>query len=376
MKQFLIIFCILCSLWTHAIATSMNITDELDMYYKQRAQSIVDSLDTKRLIAQTIIVSVRGEVTAAEHVKRLLTNIPVGGVILYSHNFVSDIEKNRAFVSQLVDIISNVTLPPFVVIDHEGGSVQRVRGSARIPAPLSYYERYKSEEIDFDEIIALVESDAARSAEVLRYIGVTLNIAPIVEILTDVNQPFLKTRSYGPDHIFTTNAAVAFIKGMHSAGIAATIKHFPGNSATDPHYYQVVLDKSLDEMDLLIQPFRDVIHAANPAAVMTSTVIVPSWDSISLSRSPVPVRYLREMGFEGIIMSDCFQMASTGESPDRAASQAINAGVDMVLSWPETILRIYNALEKGVENGEIPHEIVRAAVERIVYQKLRFGLIE
>jgi beta-N-acetylhexosaminidase len=227
-----------------------------------------------------------------------------------------------------------------------------------------------------DTVIAAIEREAAEAGREMRRIGVTLNLAPLAEVLTEKNQPFLKARAYGPDMAFTTNAAAAFIRGMNEAKIASTIKHFPGNSGIDPHYHMAVLDIPEAELEEMIKPFRELIQREAPASVMVSHVIVPSWDSISLTRSPIAVKRIRDMGFDGIIMADCFAMAATGAPPEVAVVEALAAGVDMVMTWPNNIQKVYGAIIKALKAGTLSEERIREAAGRVIYQKMRYGVVE
>ena len=345
-----------------------------------RASRIISSadIDIKILVAQVFLTAVDGRETIPERTRQLLTEIPAGGVILFGYNLGPNSEQTRAYIEELSRCISDVTFVPFIATDQEGGAVQRFRGNAALPPPLSYWERLRGMENQnnaVDTVISSVEEEAAVSGRELRRIGVTMNLAPVAEILTTENMPFLGNRSYGPDQNFTIRASAAFIRGMERAGIASTLKHFPGNTAADPHYHRAVLTISEAELERKIRPFRELIHLEAPAVVMVSHVIVPTWDTIPLSRSTVAVRKLREMGFNGIIMSDDFAMVAAGASPEVSVVEALAAGVDMIIVWPRDIRRTYQAVLAALETGELSEARIREAAERVIYQKIRYGLM-
>jgi beta-N-acetylhexosaminidase len=345
--------------------------------YLQQAALLAGSMRKKTLCAQVLLTAVDGREAASERTLRLLTDVPAGGIILYAYNVSSNPEKARIFIEELCRCISGVSLPPFVAADQEGGSVQRIRGKAALPPPLSYWERLSTlPETASGTILAAVEQNAAGSGRELRRIGVTLNLAPVAEVLTAENQPFLKNRSYGPDAAFTVNAAAAFIRGMESAGVATNLKHFPGNSAVDPHRSKAVLNISGAELEKLAAPFGELILREIPAAVMVSHVIVPAWDSKPCSLSPAAVRHLREMGFTGIVMADDFTMAAAGSPAEVCAVEALAAGVDMIITWPGNLQKIHQMILSAIESGKLSEKRVREAAERVIYQKLRYGLIE
>jgi beta-N-acetylhexosaminidase len=340
-----------------------------------RAAEIADSMDIKLLAAQLILSAVSGKGSVPENTRQLLAKIPVGGVTLFGYNIATDTEKNRIFSEELLTYLSGKTLPPFIATDQEGGIVQRIRGKAALPPPLSYWEKVQAGQ-NAEAAIAAIEREAAEAGRELRHIGITLNLAPLAEVLTNENQAFLKTRAYGSDPVFIANAAAAFIRGMENAKVASTLKHFPGNTGTDPHYNKVVLDISEEELEIKIGPFREVIRREAPASVMVSHVIVPSWDSIPLTRSRIAVKRIRDMGFNGIILADDFAMVATGAPLEIAVVEALAAGVDMVFAWPNDLPKLYNAIIKALEKGTLSKERVKEAAERVIYQKIRYGIVK
>jgi beta-N-acetylhexosaminidase len=344
--------------------------------YLQRAAQLTASMSKKNLCAQVLLTAVNGREAVSERTRRLLADVPTGGIALFAYNISPDPEKTRTFIEELCRCISGVSIPPFVAADQEGGGVQRIRGKAALPPPLSYWERFSTQpETAARAILAAVEQEAAVAGRELRRIGVTLNLAPVAEVLTAGNQPFLKSRSYGPDAAFTVGAAAAFIRGMESAGVASNIKHFPGNSAADPHRSKAVLNMSGAELETLVAPFGELILRETPAAVMVSHVIVPAWDSKPCSLSPVAVKRLREMGFTGIIMADDFAMAAAGSPAEICAVEALAAGVDLIMTWPDNLQKVHQAILSAIEAGKLSEERIREAAERIIYQKLRYGVI-
>jgi len=344
-----------------------------DENYRLRAEQIADSMDIKTLAAQLILTAIEGKTRITEGTRKLLANFPVGGIILFGYNLAQDPEENRIFIEKLYNYTASIMLPPLIALDQEGGAVQRIKGKATLPSPLSYWKKLGNN--SEDTVLSAIEREANQAGRELRRIGITLNLAPLVEVLTDNNKPFLKDRSYGPDPVFTVKAGTAFIRGMDNAGIASTLKHFPGNSSLDPHYHKTVMAVSEAELEMLLKPFRELIRREKPASIMVSHVIIPSWDSIPLSRSPATAKYLRETGFTGIIIADDFAMVAAGAPTEIAVVEALVAGVDMTLAWPKDIQKIYEAILTALETGVLPAERVKEAAKRVIYQKIRYGIV-
>jgi beta-N-acetylhexosaminidase len=116
---------------------------------------------------------------------------------------------------------------------------------------------------------------------------------------------------------------------------------------------------------------------------MAAHTAVPAIDSEIASLSPVVMgNWLREeLGFKGLIISDDFTMeAARGASVPRltqedAAVLSIAAGADMILVWPYDLRRTHRAIITALENGKLPRERLENAAHRVVYEKLRMGLL-
>jgi beta-N-acetylhexosaminidase len=229
--------------------------------------------------------------------------------------------------------------------------------------------------------LAAVENSARASAEELRGLGITLNLAPVAEILGAENRAFLETRSYGPDPGFVEKAASAFIRAMDASGIACAVKHFPGNSAEDPHFGTSVIRADRDGRDSMTMPFRGIIRSVRPAAIMVSHSIVQAIDpqrNASLSHNVISTWLREELGFSGIVLADDFAMKAITANHIRAEEavvEALNAGVDMVMCWPSNMVLIHSAILLAVQDGRLKRERLLDAAERILAEKLRYGLV-
>jgi beta-N-acetylhexosaminidase len=270
-------------------------------------------------------------------------------------------------------------IPPLMAVDHEGGVVHRFgAGVGRLPAPLSYWEAARGQ--GWEAALEALEREARISGEELRSLGITWNLAPVAEVLTAENRPFLDDRSYGPDGEFVERAAAAFIRGMEGAGIGCVVKHFPGNSGADPHQGEAVLDVSREVLDRMAEPMAALIRSpVSPGALMVSHVRVPARDRERIaSLSPAVIRdWLRgELGFNGIVLADDFSMgAAASLSPGEAAVAALNAGADMVMTWPMNLITVHAAILEALRDGRLPRERLVEAAERIIREKIRLGLI-
>jgi len=342
-----------------------------------RALEIASSLDDRLLAAQVFISGIDGRGSLQPQMENLYANFPPGGVMLFRYNLNTPNESILNLLYQVFSLIGDKSgITPFIAVDHEGGTVYRFQnGVAALPAASSYWETSLSE----GKEIALqkIAQDVLKSGREIRELGINMVFAPVAEYLTDDNRAFLESRSYGPDPSFTAEAAAVFISAMEQAGVMCVVKHFPGSAGPDPHFSSSVIKGDRAELDNLVFPFAHVF-GNGARAVMTAHTIVPAMDDRIASLSQIVMgNWLRqELGFDGIIISDDFIMAAAGEtSPEEAAILSIAAGADMVLVWPANLERTHEAFIAALEEGRLSRERLIDAAARIIYEKLRLGLM-
>lgn len=299
----------------------------------------------------------------------------LGGVILSGPDVVSP-GQGRALVAALQHA---EPIPLLVAADQEGGAISTMSdggGVAPMLSPAQYGALGST---------TRVYQDALRTGQALRALGVTMDLAPVLDVLSDPRSP-LGSRAYGADPGRVTALGLAAIRGYQAAGIAATAKHFVGLGAspidanvalpTDPH--------SLPQMqrDELV-PFRAAI-AAGVDAVMVTHVVLPALDPsgtpASLSR-PIITGFLRHrLGYQGVIITDSLDMGGLGPhiaSVQAAALRAVEAGADMVLVDADvpTVKITLTVLDQAAFSGDIPMAALDAHVRRILTLKARLGLL-
>ena len=346
----------------------------------ERAAKIAASMDERLLASQVLITGLDGKSSLSPAMEALLGEIPPGGIMLFKYNLASGKDDVRSFLALSSALVSEASgLIPFIAVDHEGGLVHRFGpGVKKLPAAFSFWELAREESPE--AALELLEREVSGSAREIRDLGVTMNFAPVAEALDDGNRDFLETRSYGPDPAFTERAASVFARAMDAAGVACVVKHFPGNTG-DPHGGPAFLEADRAALDRMTAPFAGMTLRLRPAALMVSHVVVPAVDEErNASLSPlVMTGWLREeLGFQGILITDDFSMAavsSSGLGPEDAAVEALIAGADMVMTWPQNIAPVHRAILFALEEGRLPRRRLREAVQRIIAEKIRYGLV-
>ncbi|KRG46761.1 beta-hexosaminidase [Stenotrophomonas panacihumi] len=275
-----------------------------------------------------LLIGVAGtELTAQE--RAWLQHDAVAGVVLFKRNFAS-----RTQVAELSAAIrAAAPRPQLICVDQEGGRVQRFReGYAALPPLAGFGELYTR---DPDAALALAREHAWLMASEIRASGVDLSFAPVVDLAR--GNRAIGDRAFSADPQVVAAFTRAYVAAMHEAGMAATLKHFPGHGTVleDTHVDTAIDPRPLDVLraeDLV--PFAAGIDAGADA-VMMAHVVYPQV-------APEPAGYsarwigeiLRgELGFRGVVFSDDIGMAasfSAGGVKARVDAH-LDAGCDVVL---------------------------------------------
>jgi beta-N-acetylhexosaminidase len=250
--------------------------------------------------------------------RRLLEGL--GGVVLFAWN-VRDPEQLARLTAAL-----RAERPEVVVAtDEEGGDVTRLGAGSGSSYPGNLA-------LGAVDDTGLTRRVAAAMGADLRAVGVDLDLAPVADVLGNVQSPIVGVRSFGTDPELVARHVAAFVTGLQEAGVAGCAKHFPGHGdvAEDSHVALPVLEAVTAEALL---PFRAAIEAG-VRAIMSAHIVVRAAgpDPATLNRSLLHDLLRAELGFEGMVMTDALEMkAISGElGPAEAAVRALEAGADAV----------------------------------------------
>jgi beta-N-acetylhexosaminidase len=290
-----------------------------------------------------LVIGVAGtELTAQE--RHWLQHDAVAGVILFKRNFAS-----REQVAALSAAIrAAAPRPVLICVDQEGGRVQRFRDGYSALPPLQGFDAQYAR--DPEAALALAEQHAWLMASEVRASGVDLSFAPVVDL--GRGNLAIGDRAFSADPDVVAAFTRAYVRGMHSVGMAATLKHFPGHGTVkeDTHVDDASDPRTLDELRALdLVPFVAGIDAGADA-VMMAHVVYPQVAPEPAGYSPRWIgEILRgEMGFRGVVFSDDIGMAasfSAGGVKARVDAH-LDAGCDVVLvCHPELVEESLRAVE-------------------------------
>ena len=282
-----------------------------------------------------LIIGLPGK-TLTDEDRNWLATPQVSGVILFTRNF-----EGREQITALIDDVRAARPDPFLVcVDQEGGPVQRFRsGFTRLPALARIGELYAR---DPAAAVATAEEHAWLMASEMRAIGIDLSFAPVADLAR--GNLAIGERAFAADPEIVSELTQAYLRGMRLAGMAATLKHFPGHgSVTEDTHFDVAIDRrTLDELrETDLVPFADGI-AAGADAMMLAHVTYPAIDTRPAGCSRIWVEdILRgELGFRGVVLGDDIGMAATeslGGIGARIEAHLL-AGCDLVLACAPSIV--------------------------------------
>ncbi len=307
----------------------------------------------QRMPLGPVMLDVAGLELTKEDKQRLL-HPSVGAVILFARNY-----QSRKQVSALIDDIKRLRAPALLVaVDQEGGRVQRFKDEFTVlPATQHFGELWQQDK--HTAPMQAFESAVTMARELIE-VGVDFSFAPVFDV-TSKDSEVIGDRCFHPDPNVATELLAAYIDGMHSAGMVAIAKHFPGHGGVsgDSHHCLPEDARCLDDIQQHdLTPYKALVNDIE--GVMTAHVLFSSCDADIPTYSAYWLQQIlrSELGFEGIIFSDDLSMQGAidanqteqeGQSSSivESAQRAIYAGCDMVLvcNRPDLADELLNGLE-------------------------------
>ena len=214
----------------------------------------------------------------------------------------------------------------------------------------------------------------------LAAIGVNINYGPVLDLNTNPRNPSLGIRAFGDSPEPAAALGAAMVAGLQSAGVAATLKHFPGKgeAAVDSHYRMPIIAHHRERLDAIeFPPFRAGIEAG-ARLLMTGHFAIPALTGTSAYPATVARRVMTdfargEMGFGGVIITDALDMGAITQGAGQIIDviAAVRAGVDLMLIMldADTQERLYGGLALAYTRDLIDDSHINPSVERILALK-------
>ncbi|WP_074084198.1 beta-N-acetylhexosaminidase [Paenibacillus sp. P32E] len=314
---------------------------------------------------------------ASDEVLKLVADNGIGGVIYFARNVESPEQVALLTADLQKAAAEGGKAPLWISMDQEGGMVARITGGIAlmpggmaIAAAGSLEDAYQAALISGRELAAM---------------GINLNYAPVLDVNNNPQNPVIGVRSFGESPELAADYGAAMIRGYQEAGVAATAKHFPGHGDTDvdSHLDLPMIPHGRERMDQVeLVPFRRAI-AEGVDAMMSAHIYFPALEReklpVTLSKTVLTGLLREELGYQGIIMTDCMEMNAIAEhyGTVEASVLAVEAGADMVLvsHRADRQLAAMEAIRSAVTVGRISEARIDESVRRLLALKVKRGVI-
>lgn len=288
------------------------------------------SFSLETMVGQILMIGIKDDWSYKN--PGVLKWISPGAIILYQRNISSKKQLKVLTKDLKIFVKDKCGITPFISIDHEGGRVNRLPKNEFTAFPSnSYYGK------NFD--VEGIRKEAKIMAQQLLEVGININLAPVVDVISNSKNSDIAGRSYSSDPKIVTELAKTFIEESIKNQMLVTAKHFPGYGAIseNPHNYLPTVNISYEQWSKIhLLPYLTAIKS-NVPAIMTGHVIYTNLENKKIPTSlsfEIITKILKEkLNYNGLIMTDDLEMGAITKlySPEQSAINAVMAGNDMLL---------------------------------------------
>lgn len=350
----------------------------------------------EKMVGQMIMTGFHGDGTDANDanfiaIKQQIKSGQIGGVILFDIDLsgllakgmtvaeakkqifssnIKDVNQVKKLNEQLQSIAPKKLL---IAIDQEGGNIQRLKpehGFAPTPSAkeLGHGDTETTYKIAYDLGNRLTD------------LGFNVDFAPLLDVDVNPQSPAIgaKDRSFSPTPDIVIKHGDAFARGLRDAGMAYSFKHFPGHGSAGNDTHAGVTDITKTYQDYELNPWKSLLKNTSPQTmVMVAHVVNNNFDTLPASLSQKTIQMVRDMGFDGVIVSDDMDMGAIANEygTEKAVEMAINAGNDILVFGNNLTFDknrgadVNKMIIKMVQDGKIKKSRIRESYNRIMELK-------
>lgn len=336
----------------------------------QWADSVFQSLTPEQRIGQLFMVAAYSNRDQAheEGITKLVEEQGIGGLIFFQGGPLRQARQTN-------DYQQKAKVPLLIAIDGEWGLAMRLDSTIKYPRQMMLGA------IENDDLVYRMGADIARQC---KRIGIHVNLAPVVDVNVNPNNPVINSRSFGEDKKNVARKAAAYMRGMQEQGVMANAKHFPGHGDTDSDSHKTLPIIKHDRMrmdSIELYPFRELINQGL-GSMMVAHLFIPELDSTenrasTLSKPIVTGLLKEELGFKGLVFTDALNMkgVSAFYEPGDVDLKALLAGNDVLL-FPEDVPKAISRISEALKKGEISQDEIDKRCMKILKAKQWAGLNE
>lgn len=330
-------------------------------------------MSLRQKIGQLIVTGFSGQ-ELSDDLRRLVQDDGVGNVILFAHNVENSVQLRTLCTEIQQWMMDETGIPALISIDQEGGRVTRLPDDAtNVPGAMAIAATGQPE-------LAYIAGQL--TAKELRELGIHFNLAPVLDINSNPQNPVINVRSYGDTAAIVEEYGLQMLRGLMNGGILAAVKHFPGHGDTsvDSHLGLPVVHKTLEElMEMELQPFIRAIEQG-VECIMSSHILFPAIEPekipATMSKRILTNLLKEKLRFEGLIVTDCLEMNAIQEHYGTAqgALAALKAGAHLlcISHTPALVREAMNVIEQAVLSGELSMQIIDDALAKVLYYKEKY----
>lgn len=307
-------------------------------------------------------------------IRELITKYNVGSIILSVKN-LKDAASTRELILELQKIAHEAghEYPLLIAIDQENGMLNNLHDEeylSQFPGPMA---------IVATKSLSLAKDVAHATGIEIKSLGINWLLGPILDVLTNSTNRLLGVRTMGDDAQEVTQYGLAFLQGYNQAGINTCGKHFPGygNATVDSMLGLPIVPESIEQLETAsLIPFRQTIKAGIDS-IMVGGCALPkiAMNEMHACLSERVVRELlrEDMGFDGVVLSECLEMAALYENVGvrQGAVMAAVADCDIILVCSSYRLQkqAISGIFGAVQGGILEEDAIYVASERVARMK-------
>lgn len=327
----------------------------------KKAQEIVNKMSLEEIV---------GELYMVHHTSKSLKDVEkyhLGGLVLFGEAF-----KNKT-KDDVINMINNLqqkaSIPLLLGVDEEGGTVVRISSNKNLRSSAFLSPRTLYKEGGF----ALIKEDNIEKNNLLKSLGISINLAPVLDISNDKND-YIYNRSIGLSPKLTGNFAITIIESSKESGIVNVLKHYPGYSKNkDTHKSSSIDTRTISEVEEDLIPFKMAIDNGAEAIMISHNTVTALDDKNPASISINNHNYLRStLNFKGMIITDALNMGATADI-ESMGIKSILAGNNILVT--KNYARDIKEILDNVSNGNLSNKYLECLAIKIIEWKIEMGLI-
>ena len=323
-------------------------------------------MSIERGLYQLIISRLDGnKVLSPEYQEKIfeLVSKDIGGFIIFG----GERDNVKVFIEKLQSISG---VPLFIASDIERGVGRQISNTTMFPCQMAV--RAAINRGRPEDIVLLRDAIRAIANEAI-YIGINMPLIPVLDVNQNPDNPIICTRAFSDNPEDVSWFGSEYIKVLEDSGLISCAKHFPGHGDTsiDSHISLPVITKSFKElMSTDILPFKEAIRSG-ASSIMIGHLNITALDSVpaSLSKKVISGLLRKELGFEGLVITDALNMSALSNI-DNVPARCINAGVDILLHPGDADLTV-KELISAITTKVIDERDVYTTIGRITNAKTK-----